>query len=60
MSSEFYPPADKLPLYLSMFERELKLKVQYGVDVGRIRAVQSAAERSYILTDQHGGDYTCR
>ncbi|XP_023813525.1 FAD-dependent oxidoreductase domain-containing protein 2 [Oryzias latipes] len=60
VSSEFYPPADKLPLYLSMFEKELGLKVQYRVDVGRIRAVESAAERSYILTDQQGGDYTCR
>jgi len=60
VSSEFYPPADAFPLYLSMFVKELGLKVQYGVDVGRIRAVQSVTERSYILTDQHASDYTCR
>ncbi|MEQ2164350.1 FAD-dependent oxidoreductase domain-containing protein 2, partial [Goodea atripinnis] len=36
LSSEFYPPADAFPLYLSMFVRELGLKVQYGVDIGRI------------------------
>ncbi|XP_061702872.1 FAD-dependent oxidoreductase domain-containing protein 2 isoform X2 [Syngnathoides biaculeatus] len=59
VSSEFYPPADAFPLYLSMFERELGLKVQYGVDVGRIRAELSSTSRSYILTDQHGKEYTC-
>ncbi|XP_023136427.2 FAD-dependent oxidoreductase domain-containing protein 2 [Amphiprion ocellaris] len=59
VSSEFYPPADAFPLYLSMFVKELGLKVQYGVDIGRIRAVQSATGRSYILTDQHTSDYTC-
>ncbi|XP_061557178.1 FAD-dependent oxidoreductase domain-containing protein 2 isoform X1 [Phycodurus eques] len=60
VSSEFYPPADAFPLYLSMFERELGLRVQYGVDIGRIRAVVSSTRRSYILTDQHGKEYTCR
>lgn len=60
VSSEFYPPADALPVYLSMFEKELGLRVRYGVDIGRIRAAQSATGRSYILTDQHASDYTCR
>ncbi|XP_053707510.1 FAD-dependent oxidoreductase domain-containing protein 2 [Synchiropus splendidus] len=55
VSSEFYPPADAYPHYLSMFVRELGLKVRYGVDVGRIRA----ANQSYILTDQRSTDYRC-
>ncbi|XP_030263885.1 FAD-dependent oxidoreductase domain-containing protein 2 [Sparus aurata] len=59
VSGEFYPPADAFPLYLSMYVEELGLKVQYGVDIGRIRAVPSATGRSYILTDQHASDYTC-
>ncbi|TDH02556.1 hypothetical protein EPR50_G00153840 [Perca flavescens] len=59
VSSEFYPPADAFPLYLSTFVKELGLKVRYGVDIGRIRAVQSATGRRYILTDQHVSDYTC-
>ncbi|XP_012723313.2 FAD-dependent oxidoreductase domain-containing protein 2 [Fundulus heteroclitus] len=59
VSGEFYPPADAFPLYLSTFVRELGLKVQYGVDVGRVRSVQSAAGRSYVLTDQHAADYSC-
>lgn len=59
VSSEFYPPADAFPLYLSMFEKELGLRVRYGVDIGRIRAVQSANDQSYILTDQHASDYMC-
>ncbi|XP_074553040.1 FAD-dependent oxidoreductase domain-containing protein 2 [Halichoeres trimaculatus] len=59
VSSEFYPPADAFPAYLSLFVKELRLRVQYGVDVGRIRAVLSATGRRYILTDQHGADYTC-
>ncbi|KAK5856762.1 hypothetical protein PBY51_008334 [Eleginops maclovinus] len=59
VSSEFYPPADAFPTYLSMFEKELGLRVRYGVDIGRIRAVQSPRDRSYILTDQHAADYTC-
>lgn len=59
-SSEFYPPADSIVLYLKMFEKELGLKVRYGVDIGRIRAVPSQAGRSYVLTDQHASEYTCR
>lgn len=59
VSSEFYPPADAFPLYLSMFEKQLGLRVRYGVDIGRIRAVQSPKNRSYILTDQRAADYTC-
>uniref|UniRef100_A0A3B4YPZ7 FAD-dependent oxidoreductase domain containing 2 n=1 Tax=Seriola lalandi dorsalis TaxID=1841481 RepID=A0A3B4YPZ7_SERLL len=59
VSSEFYPPADAFPLYLSMFVKELGLRVRYGVDVGRIRATQSATGVSYVLTDQHASDYTC-
>lgn len=59
-SGEFYPPADSIVLYLKMFEKELGLKVRYGVDIGRIRAVQSQAGRSYILTDQHASEYKCR
>lgn len=60
VSEEFYPPADAFPRYLSMFVKELGLKVKYGVDIGRIRSVPSAAGRSYILTDQHAADYSCR
>ncbi|CAB1433418.1 unnamed protein product [Pleuronectes platessa] len=59
VSSEFYPPADAYPLYLSLFEKELGLRVRYGVDIGRIRATQSATGRSYVLTDQHASDYKC-
>ncbi|XP_035511192.1 FAD-dependent oxidoreductase domain-containing protein 2 [Morone saxatilis] len=59
VSSEFYPPADAFPLYLSMFVKELGLRVRYGVDIGRVRAVLSATGRSYILTDQHMSDYLC-
>ncbi|KAF1379123.1 hypothetical protein PFLUV_G00172800 [Perca fluviatilis] len=59
VSREFYPPADAFPLYLSTFVKELGLKVRYGVDIGRIRAVQSVTGRRYILTDQHVSDYTC-
>ncbi|KAM6905478.1 FAD-dependent oxidoreductase domain-containing protein 2 [Xenentodon cancila] len=59
VSTEFYPPADAFPLYLSMFVKELGLRVQYGVDIGRIRALQSATGSSYVLTDQHASDYTC-
>ncbi|XP_037544405.1 FAD-dependent oxidoreductase domain-containing protein 2, partial [Nematolebias whitei] len=59
VSEEFYPPADAFPLYLSMFVKELDLRVRYGVDIGRIRSVQSASGRSYILTDQHSSEYTC-
>ncbi|XP_065820500.1 FAD-dependent oxidoreductase domain-containing protein 2 isoform X2 [Labrus bergylta] len=59
VSGEFYPPADSFPAYLSVFSKELGLKVRYGVDVGRIRAVLLASGRRYILTDQHAADYTC-
>ncbi|KAM6966595.1 FAD-dependent oxidoreductase domain-containing protein 2 isoform 2-T2 [Tautogolabrus adspersus] len=59
VSSEFYPPADSFPTYLSVFVKELGLKVRYGVDIGRIRAVQLATGRRYILTDQHAADYMC-
>lgn len=60
VSTEFYPQADAFPVYLSIFEKELGLNVRYGVDIGKIRAVQSATGRSYILTDQNAADYTCR
>lgn len=60
VSSEFYPPADGFPVYLSMFEKELGLRVRYGVDIGKVRARSSIAGRSYILTDQNGSEYTCR
>ncbi|XP_035470688.2 FAD-dependent oxidoreductase domain-containing protein 2 isoform X3 [Scophthalmus maximus] len=59
VSGEFYPPADAFPVYLSMFAKELGLRVRYGVDIGRIRAMQSATGRSYILTDQHASNYQC-
>lgn len=60
VNGEFYPPADSVVLYLKMFEKELGLKVRYGVDIGQVRAAQSQAERSYVLTDQHASEYTCR
>ncbi|XP_071774619.1 FAD-dependent oxidoreductase domain-containing protein 2 [Centroberyx gerrardi] len=60
VSRELYPPADAYPLYLSMFVKELGLRVWYGVDIGTVRAAQSAAGRSYVLTDQRGLEYTCR
>ncbi|KAK2894210.1 FAD-dependent oxidoreductase domain-containing protein 2 [Channa argus] len=59
VSGEFYPPADAFPLYLSLFVKRVGLRVQYGVDIGRIRAAQSATGRSYILTDQNASEYTC-
>ncbi|XP_029943197.1 FAD-dependent oxidoreductase domain-containing protein 2-like isoform X3 [Salarias fasciatus] len=59
VSREFYPPADTFPLYLSMFVKELGLRVLYGVDIGKIRAVQSQTARRYLLTDQHGSHYFC-
>lgn len=60
VSAEFYPQADAFPVYLSMFEKKLGLNVRYGVDIGKIRALQSATGRRYILTDQNAADYTCR
>ncbi|XP_074511715.1 FAD-dependent oxidoreductase domain-containing protein 2-like [Sebastes fasciatus] len=59
LSREFFPSADTFPEYLSMYEKELGLRVQYGVDIGRIRAVESATGRNYILTDQHASHYKC-
>nr|XP_040046461.1 FAD-dependent oxidoreductase domain-containing protein 2 [Gasterosteus aculeatus aculeatus]XP_040046462.1 FAD-dependent oxidoreductase domain-containing protein 2 [Gasterosteus aculeatus aculeatus] len=59
VSRDFFPPADAFPVYLSMFEKELGLRVRYGVDIGRIGAVRSPEGRRYILTDQHELDYTC-
>uniref|UniRef100_A0A8C8IMP2 FAD-dependent oxidoreductase domain-containing protein 2 n=1 Tax=Oncorhynchus tshawytscha TaxID=74940 RepID=A0A8C8IMP2_ONCTS len=62
VSRELYPDADSFPRYLSMYVKELGLKVQYGVDIGKIRASESESPRGrgYILTDQRGLDYTCR
>ncbi|XP_030649704.1 FAD-dependent oxidoreductase domain-containing protein 2 [Chanos chanos] len=61
ISRDLYPPADAFPRYLSMFVKELGLRVKYGVDIGKIRAssIEKAGNRCYILTDQHGNDYTC-
>ncbi|KAJ0057996.1 hypothetical protein NL108_007216 [Boleophthalmus pectinirostris] len=59
VSSEFYPPADMYPLYLSLYERELGLRVRYGVDIGHIRALSSDSGRQYVLTDQQGSSYFC-
>uniref|UniRef100_A0A6Q2YFM4 FAD-dependent oxidoreductase domain containing 2 n=1 Tax=Esox lucius TaxID=8010 RepID=A0A6Q2YFM4_ESOLU len=61
VSQELYPDADSFPIYLSMYVKELGLKVQYGVDIGKIRASESESPRGrgYILVDQHGLDYTC-
>lgn len=59
VSSEFYPPADAFPLYLSLYEKELGLKVRYGVDIGRIRALPSVRGKQYVLTDQYGTSYFC-
>lgn len=59
VSSEFYPPADAFPLYLSHYEKELGIKVRYGADIGTIRAVQKAKGREYVLKDQQGISYFC-
>lgn len=59
VSSDFYPAADAFPLYLSLYERELGLRVRYGVDIGQIRALPSATGKKYVLTDQHGSSYVC-
>lgn len=59
VSSDFYPPADAFPLYLSLYERELGLRVRYGVDIGQIRALPSTTGKKYVLTDQHGSSYVC-
>lgn len=60
LSSEFYPPADTYPLYLSIFQKELGLKVQYGVDIRNVRAVQMAMGVQYLLTDQQASELQCR
>lgn len=60
VSSDLYPPADAFPLYLSTFTEELRLRVRYDVDIGRIRAAQSATSRVYVLTDQRGREHRCR
>ncbi|XP_008328988.1 FAD-dependent oxidoreductase domain-containing protein 2 [Cynoglossus semilaevis] len=59
LSSEFYPPADTYPLYLSIFQKELGLKVQYGVDIRNVRAVQMATGVQYLLTDQQASELQC-
>ena len=61
ISRDLYPHADAYPRYLALFAEELGLKVRYGVDVGRVRAVQTASEeRRYQLTDQKEQEYSCR
>ncbi|KAJ7992751.1 hypothetical protein DPEC_G00281920 [Dallia pectoralis] len=61
VSQDLYPDADSYPIYLSMYVKELGLRVKYGVDIGKIRASESESPRGrgYILVDQHGLDYTC-
>ncbi|XP_051904744.1 FAD-dependent oxidoreductase domain-containing protein 2 [Hippocampus zosterae] len=59
VSGDFYPPADAFPRYLSMYEMELGLRVQYSVDIRRIRAVVASSGRRYVLTDQRAKEYTC-
>ncbi|XP_026859127.1 FAD-dependent oxidoreductase domain-containing protein 2 [Electrophorus electricus] len=62
VSRDLYPEADAFPHYLSMFEKELGLQVQYGTDIGRIQASGFGlnGNKSYILTDQNGEEYKCR
>uniref|UniRef100_A0A8B9H1D3 FAD-dependent oxidoreductase domain containing 2 n=1 Tax=Astyanax mexicanus TaxID=7994 RepID=A0A8B9H1D3_ASTMX len=60
VSEDLYPHADAYPLYLSMFERELGLRVKYATDIGKVRAADFTGSKGYILTDQHGADYKCR
>ncbi|XP_059900380.1 FAD-dependent oxidoreductase domain-containing protein 2 [Gadus macrocephalus] len=60
ISRDLYPPADAYPRYLSLFAEELGLEVRYGVDVGRVRAVQTPSGRRYMLTDRKGTEYSCR
>ncbi|KAM6957111.1 FAD-dependent oxidoreductase domain-containing protein 2 [Aplochiton taeniatus] len=60
ITKDLYPEADTYTRYLSMYVKELGLKVQYGVDIGNVRASESSRERKYILRDQHDLDYTCR
>lgn len=60
ISRELYPNADDFPRYLSMFEKELGLKVKYGADIGRIQASEFNGNRGYVLSDQNGVNYQCR
>ncbi|KAJ8345117.1 hypothetical protein SKAU_G00293100 [Synaphobranchus kaupii] len=62
ISTQMYPEADALPRYLSLYARELGLKVQYGVDIGRVSAsnLRAPGGRSYTLIDQKGTEYSCR
>ncbi|XP_056309457.1 FAD-dependent oxidoreductase domain-containing protein 2 [Danio aesculapii] len=60
ISQELYPSADDFPRYLSVFEKELGLKVIYGADVGRIKASDFNGHQGYVLTDQNGLSYECR
>lgn len=60
ISRQLYPEADDFPRYLSMYVKELGLKVRYGVDIGKIRATDLSSKRGYILTDQYGSIYKCR
>ncbi|XP_061079499.1 FAD-dependent oxidoreductase domain-containing protein 2 [Conger conger] len=59
ISTQMYPEADALPRYLSLYSRELGLKVRYGVDIGRVSASNTGV-RSYTLSDQLGRQYSCR
>lgn len=59
ISQELYPNADDFPRYLSMFVKELGLKVKYGADIGRIKASEFNGNRGYILSDQNGVNYQC-
>ncbi|XP_077068023.1 FAD-dependent oxidoreductase domain-containing protein 2 [Siphateles boraxobius] len=59
ISRELYPNADDFPRYLSMFEKELGLKVKYGADIGKIKASEFNGNRGYILSDQNGVNYQC-
>lgn len=60
ISRELYPNAEDYPRYLSLFEKELGLKVKYGVDIARIKALGFRGDQGYILTDQNGVRYQCR
>lgn len=60
ISQELYPSADDFPHYLSVFEKELGLKVKYGADIGRIKASDFNGHQGYVLTDQKGVSYKCR
>ncbi|KAG5832097.1 hypothetical protein ANANG_G00287490 [Anguilla anguilla] len=62
ISTQMYPEADALPRYLSLYSRELGLKVRYGVDIGRVSAsnLRTPGGRSYTLIDQQRTEYSCR